>query len=129
MSIVTAVVLFVLIPVVVLWGLKVWSQPKGLIIASFLVTIIANTCSLLTFIFWIIYAETLCTGTLPTNFTTPVKGYSLGFILEVVACGLVAFAWILLLVSYTVSPKAAKTVVVSEPYAGFAAADDPNIYY
>ena len=119
-SIITAVCIFLCIPLVILWAMKVWGKPKGVMVATFLLTILTITLSLLTFIFWIVFAETFCTGTLPTNYTSPTKGYSIGFILEVVACGLLIFVWILLLVSLVVTPKMPKLSmepVADVPYA------------
>jgi len=97
MAIVTTAALLLNTILAVLTAVKVWYASKGLIICTLIATIISLTASLLTFIFWIVYASSFCTGVLPTNVTSPLNGYAIGFILEVVTTGLILLSWLMLM--------------------------------
>lgn len=73
---------------------KLWSKPLGLAFYVAMLTMFTFGCCLVAFLMWIVYAEQICqTG----NPLFPVKGYSWGWILMVIAT---FFAFLAMLLAY-----------------------------
>lgn len=73
---------------------KLWSKPVALALYVALFAFLAFSCALVAFLMWIVYAEQNCQ---PGNPLFPLKGYSWGWILMVVAT---FFTFLAMLLAY-----------------------------